>query len=213
MIISDKLDNLKYPATRFRNIKQVNLALDSFLTNTRKHVTKGLHLGAGPTRIDGLINCDLFNPAADMKLDATNLESIENESIDWIESHHMIEHLSFKDTDTALTEWNRVLKNRGLIVLTCPDMYKIAQKWLAYSLIYPFRPRPEKLDYIVKMLVGSQEHDGMYHKNIFDARRMTTLLAKHGFDVEFTYSRYPRRQTPSLLVIARKTRPASNQQA
>jgi hypothetical protein len=54
------------------------------------------------------------------------------------------------------------------------------------------------------MLVGSQEHEGMFHKNAFDKRSMSRILDKHGFKVEFTYHPFPIRPTPSRLVIARK---------
>ena len=147
----------------------------------------------------------MFNPEADLKVDSTNLSIFNDGSIDLIESHHMIEHLSFEETERALAEWYRVLRLKGLLVLTCPDILKVCQKWLKYSYLYPLYPQPEKLDYLAKMLVGSQEHKGMFHKNAFDSRRMSRFLSKHGFNVEFTFSPYPQRTTPSLLVIARKT--------
>jgi len=188
----------------FRAAKRIAKDIDALLLTLRKKAIKGLHLGAGSSKIPGLINCDLYNPDADVKADATNLEMFDDGTIDLIESHHMIEHLSFADTELALTEWHRVLREGGLLVLTFPDITSISVKWIKYSLVYPLLPRPDKLDYIVKMLVGSQDHEGMFHKNAFDIRRMSRLLSKHGFDVEFTYCRYPRRPTPTRLVIARK---------
>jgi hypothetical protein len=88
--------------------------------------------------------------------------------------------------------------------MTCPDILKISKRWVLFSYIYPILPRPKSIEYMVKMIVGSQENEGMFHKNAFDRRRITHLLNKHGFKVEFHYSPYPRRATPSLLVIARK---------
>jgi len=201
---ADYLEKITYPRTRFRSRRQVNAAIGKFLADAREHINKGLHLGAGESKLPGLINCDLFNPKADLNINATNLSMIDDGSVDWIESHHMIEHLSFEDTDRALTEWYRVLRNGGLLVLTCPDILRICKNWIKYSYLYPLFPRPEKLDYMAKMLVGSQEHEGMFHKNAFDPRRISRILSKHGFVVEFTYSPYPIRSTPSLLVIARK---------
>ena len=199
------LEKITYPHTKLRSRRQVINDIDTLLKNLRKQANKGLHLGAGSSKIPDLINCDLYNSDADVKADATNLEIFDDGSIDLIESHHMIEHLSFADTDIALAEWNRVLSNSGLLVLTYPDITAISVKWLKYSLVYPLYSRPKRLDYIVEMLVGSQEHEGMFHKNVFDIRRMSRILLKHGFKVEFTYCRYPRRPTPSRLVVARKT--------
>jgi len=200
----DHLDRIKYPRTIWRLRKQITADINKLLVDIRQHVNKGIHLGAGSSKIPGLINCDLYNPEADIKADATNLSMFDDGTIDLIESHHMIEHLSFQDTDCTLKEWNRALCKRGLIILTFPDISVISFKYVKYSLLYPMFPQPEKLDYIVKMLVGSQEHAGMFHKNAFDIRRMSRILSKHGFDVEFTYQPFPKRTTPSRLVIARK---------
>jgi predicted SAM-dependent methyltransferase len=184
----------------------VTTDINNLLKHLRKSASKGLHLGAGSSKIRGLINCDLYNLDADVKADATNLEMFDDNSIDLIESHHMIEHLSFTDTELALIEWHRVLRRGGLLVLTFPDLTMISAEWIKYSVIYTIFPRPSHLDYIVKMLVGSQEHEGMFHRNAFDIRRMSRILEGHGFNIEFTYCRYPKRPTPSRLVIARKVR-------
>ncbi|MBK1617420.1 hypothetical protein CKO42_02900 [Lamprobacter modestohalophilus] len=201
---SDQTKEIKYPRKTFRSSGKVVSDINSLLEELRKNANKGIQLGSGGSKIQGLINCDLYNSEADVKADATNLEMFDDDSIDYIESHHMIEHLSFTDTESALTEWHRVLCKGGLLVLTFPDMTSISAEWIKYSLIYPLMPHPDHLDYIVKMLVGSQEHDGMFHKNAFDIRRMSRILAKHSFRVEYTYCKYPKRPTPSRLVIARK---------
>ena len=198
------LDKIKYPQKKMRLPKQVNADIKILLSELRQHVSKGIHLGAGSSKIPGLINCDLYNPDAELKADATNLSMFDDGTLDWIESHHMIEHLSFKDAELALDEWSHKLRKGGLVILTFPDISAISFEYAKYSLLYPIFPQPEKLDYMVKMIVGSQEHDGMFHKNGFDGRRMSQILSKYGFDVEFTYHPFPRRTTPSRLVIARK---------
>jgi predicted SAM-dependent methyltransferase len=195
---------ISYPSTLLRLPKLVNKDIDALLIQLRKQAKNGIHVGAGYTKIPDLINCDLFNPNADLKADASNLDMFEANTIGLIESHHMIEHLSFKELDAALQEWSRVLQDNGLLILTFPDITRMAIKWLKYTFLYPVFPRPEKMEYMVQMLVGSQEHEGMFHKNIFDRRRIVKILSEYGFHVEFSYCRYPMRPTPSRLVIARK---------
>lgn len=197
-------NSIKYPQTKFRLQRRVKADIERFLSNLRSNSRLGLHLGSGGSKLQGLINCDLFDPRADLAVDATNLSSFDDNSVDLIESHHMIEHLSFVDTESALGEWQRVLCPGGLIILTFPDISAISIQWLFYSLIYPFFPKPDKLDYIVKMFVGSQEHKGMFHNNAFDLKRMDRILTEFGFSIDFTYFPYPKRPTPSRLVIARK---------
>lgn len=201
---AEQFRTIKYPRKIFRCSRQIRKDIHTLLLNLRKHSQKGLHVGSGNVMISGLINCDLYNPKADIIADATDLSIFDNGSIDLIESHHMIEHLSFNDTERALNEWHRVLRPGGLVVLTFPDISGIFFKWAKYSLLYHLFPQPNKLEYVVKMLVGSQENEGMYHKNAFDINLMSLVLTKHRFCIDFSYYRYPMRTTPSRIVIARK---------
>lgn len=198
------MSEIAYPRTLLRKSRHVNSDIDMLLQSLRQSASPGLHLGAGDKKIPGLVNCDLYDPSADLKLDATNLASFDANSVDLIEAHHMIEHLSFSQTEAALKEWFRVLRPGKHVVITCPDLTKIAWKWIFYTLTSRLHKRQEKLDYIIKMLVGPQNHEGMFHKNAFDANRLGKLLSNEGFIVEFHYTPYPRRTTPSLFVIARK---------
>lgn len=201
-----EIEQLKiiYPRIFLRNKKSVNKDIDHLLAELHKKAKKGLHIGAGNEKIEGLINCDFYNPNADMKVNATDLKMFPDNSIDLIENHHMIEHLSFKEAEKAFKEWSRVLKPRGFLVITCPDITKVAIKWLEYSIINYIHPVPARLDYILKMFVGSQEHDGMYHKSAYDPRCIKRILPKFGFKIEFIYAPYQIRATPSFLTIARK---------
>lgn len=194
----------QFPKTRFRLPKQVRCDINAFLVDLREASSVGLHLGAGNNRIEGLINCDLFNPYADRKVDARDLKDLQDNSVDLIEHHHMIEHLSFADFECALTEWHRVLREDGYLVFTCPDIRAVSLMYLKYTLFKGISKRNEKIDYVVKMFVGSQEHEGMFHKNHFDAERVRRLLPRYGFEVNLTYTPFPKRSTPSLFVMARK---------
>jgi predicted SAM-dependent methyltransferase len=117
----------------------------------------------------------------------------------------MIEHLSFADAEKALKEWHRVLRPGGLLIITFPDITRICLRWLKYRIIYLVKPQPKKLARTVQMIVGSQEHAGMFHKSAYDIILMRRLLMEYGFKTEFSYAPYPKRTTPSLLVISRKT--------
>lgn len=203
------MKKLQLPKTWFRLPKKVRHDISSFLVELREASSVGLHLGSGNNRIEGLINCDLFNTHADRKVDARDLKDFEDNSVDLIEHHHMIEHLSFADFEYALTEWHRVLRQDGCLVFTCPDIRAVSLKYLKYTFLKGISKRDEKIDYVIKMFVGSQEHEGMFHKNHFDAERVRRLLPRYGFEIDLTYTSFPKRPTPSLFVVARK-RPRTN---
>ncbi len=193
-----------YPRRRFRVSTSLLRDIDAVIDTIRRSSKVGLHLGAGDVRIPGLINCDLYNPGADKKLDGTRLDEFNNGSVDLIETHHMIEHLSFEDASDAIAEWARVLKPGGYLIITCPDMTRVALHWVKLALLRLVGRGSEERNYALKMFYGSQEHVGMFHRSGYDRHVLSQILLLHGLNVEFAHTPYPRRTTPSLLVIAKK---------
>ncbi len=55
----------------------------------------------------------------------TEMRSVGSESVDAIFSSHNIEHLYPHEVPLALTEFLRVLKPNGYLVLTCPDLQSV----------------------------------------------------------------------------------------
>ncbi len=200
------MDSCKiYPRRRFRSAASLARDIDAVLDTIRRSSKVGLHLGAGDVRLPGLINCDLYNMSADRKLDGTCLNEFDNVSIDLIECHHMIEHLSFEDASRAIAEWSRVLKKGGYLIITCPDITAVALHWVKLAFWRSVGRCIEERSYALKMFYGSQEHSGMFHKSGYDRYILSHILSQHGLYVEYTHTPYPRRMTPSLLVIARKS--------
>lgn len=187
---------MTYPVTWCQPSWLTARRIKRFLERTR-HGKAVLHLGAGSKRIDGAINCDIYDLAADRQLDALHLDDIADDSIDIVEHHHLIEHLAAADLRTALTEWKRVLKPGGLLIVSAPDLETVLERWLAM-------PERKRWDHGIKMIYGSQEHAGMFHKNGFTSRRLTTILREAGMRPEWSYRGYPRRPTPSFICISRK---------
>ncbi|MDX9703662.1 MAG: methyltransferase domain-containing protein [Candidatus Auribacterota bacterium] len=190
-----------YPEIIHKTPKEINCEIDELIKNIRKSSTTGIHIGCGNTIIPELINCDRFNIAADINLDAINLSIFPDSSVDLIENHHIIEHLSFEQANIALREWSRVLKPAGYLITTCPDIDRITLLWSQYK---GSANDTEFSDYILKMIFGSQENEGMFHKSGYNISILSKMLIDFGFTVDFSFSPYPDRTTPSLIVIARK---------
>ncbi len=187
---------MRYPRTWLQPRWWVARRIKRFLETLRGSGTV-LHLGAGGKRIAGAINCDLYDPSADRQWDATDLHEVEDATVDVIEHHHLIEHLSAAALNRALAEWARVLKPDGLLIVSAPDLEAVLTGWLAMN-------EPERWDYGIKMIYGSQEHEGMFHKNGFTPARLAEVLKPVGLTQEWYYRGYPRRPTPSFISIARK---------
>ena len=92
-----------------------------------------LHVGCGPKNqssclgfdndnwkeirldIDKNVNPDIVGTLTDMK-------SVETGSVDAVYSSHNIEHIFPHEVPIALSEFYRVLKEDGIVVITCPDL-------------------------------------------------------------------------------------------
>ncbi len=188
---------ISFPATATRSVSDAQSDINQLLDSLRKQSHISLNLGCGDHPIAGVLNYDLHSPHADVRADIVDLEYADG-SVAFIETHHMIEHLSIHEVRPALAEWSRVLEPGGHLAITCPDMEQVIELWKDSS---------KTLDsYEMKMLFGSQEHPGMYHKCGFCATSLSSLLNTSGFITKFMYSPYPDRTTPSLLVIAERQR-------
>lgn len=182
--------------TRFRRRRNVQADISRYIEFLRSSAGVGLHLGCGGHIIPQLINCDLYDPAADRKVGICDLSEFPTGSVDYLEANHVIEHLSFAEAEQGVSEWSRVVRNGGRIVVSCPDMDRLVRRWL-------LRPGDRWTD-TIRMIYGSQEHGGMFHKSGYNADRLSSLLRKHGFETQLSYAPYPARPTPSLCVIAIK---------
>lgn len=94
---------------------------------------KGVDLGCGPNKafphmigVDSCKDTELFNIAMKPDVvcdDASCLDFIDNDTLDFIFSSHLLEHI--QDTQAALTEWWSKIKVGGHLVLYLPhrDLY------------------------------------------------------------------------------------------
>ena len=186
-----------YPATWLGPQRWVAYRTTQLLKRLRASHPVTLHLGCGGKYIPGVINCDLYDSGADKAWDASNLSEVADTSVDMIEHHHLIEHLAFETLHDAVAEWSRVLRPGGLLVVSAPDLETVLRRWLLMT-------DTERWGYGIKMIFGSQEHAGMFHRNGFTPDRLARVLKHYHLHEEWHFRGYPRRPTPSFILIARK---------
>lgn len=88
-----------------------------------------LNVGCGSKPKTGYTNIDIQSKAADINADASDLPFEEN-SIDVIESYHLIEHMDKKHAELTLRHWYDLLKPAGQLIIECPDLEVILREYL-----------------------------------------------------------------------------------
>ena len=128
-----------------------------------------LHLGCGPKRLDGYINVDMWmTEATDVICDIYKLPW-PTESIDVIESHHVIEHISHRKIEDTFRQWHRVLKPGGHLYLETPHFDRTIKEYLVGN--------EERL----LSIFGQQRRTGDTHFYGYNPERLSRLLSKVGF--------------------------------
>ena len=149
-----------------------------------------LHLGCGRNLLEGWINTD-FNTAkfqgSDF-LDVTEKFPYDDNSVDYIFSEHMIEHISYQDGKFMLEESFRVLKSGGKIRISTPDLKflinlytedktDLQKKYIDYSVNHKSYNVSIGTDtFIINNFVRD-----WYHTFIYDEKTLKSLLESIGF--------------------------------
>ena len=148
-----------------------------------------LHLGCGRNILDGWINTDSDKSLKRCGyLDVTEKFPYEDNSVDYIFSEHMIEHISLQDGKFMLEESFRVLKNDGKIRISTPDLKflielyndnktDLQKKYVDYNVNHPAYDVFTTIDtYVINNFVRAWGHVFIYDKKV-----LKDLLESVGF--------------------------------
>jgi len=94
----------------------------SVLVGESSNGSKLLNIPTRTGRINGFINIDVptSNTFDDVKCDPSHLNQFQDNSIDLIHSHYYLQTLTKDRISKVLTEWKRVLKNEGSLIVEVP---------------------------------------------------------------------------------------------
>lgn len=124
----------------------------------------------------------------------TEMTPVATASVDAVWSSHNLEHLYRHEVPRALSEFCRVLRPRGLLLVTLPDLQKVAELVAQDKLeeaVYVSPSGPiTPLDMIFGHIASLAQGRGyMAHKTGFTATSLQRLLAGAGFaDIELRRS-------------------------
>jgi predicted SAM-dependent methyltransferase len=148
-----------------------------------------LQIGAQSNSIAGWINVDILPKSVDIiYMDATKRFPFPSDSIDYIYTEHMIEHISFSDAKLMLSECFRVMKKKGKIRISTPDLLflislyqqektPVQREYIAFSVNRYLRNNtPSEDTYVINNFFKDWGH-----QFIHDYRSLQFLLMGAGF--------------------------------
>lgn len=145
-----------------------------------------LNLGCGRIRWDGWINVDF--EAGDQSMDLRQL-AYASESVDALAAIHVIEHFYYWEVPDLLSEWRRVLKPGGKMILELPCMDKVIG--YLHSMIQQKQPLSPAMTWFA--FWGDPKHQNplMVHKWGYTREMLTRLVIDAGFEnAEILEARY-----------------------
>lgn len=115
-----------------------------------------------------------------------DMSPVGSDSVDAIWSSHNLEHLHRHEVPRALAEFLRVLRPGGQMLLTLPDLQKIAEMVASDGLEDEAYVSPSGPITPLDMIFGhtpslARGNEYMAHKTGFTARTLRTLLTEAGF--------------------------------
>jgi predicted SAM-dependent methyltransferase len=171
---------------RFHQKRSTGLVEDYFQKNSLKKI----QIGAQSNFISGWLNVDLIPKSLDVVfMDATKTFPFPSNSIDYIYTEHMIEHISFSDAKFMLSECFRVLKKSGRIRVATPNLEflinlyrdeknKISSQYIDFSVQrYLKNQTPREDVYVINNFFRDWGH-----QFIHDYKSLSFLLMASGFE-------------------------------
>jgi hypothetical protein len=126
-----------------------------------------LDIGIRRPGTDGWTTVDIW-PGADLVTPMWYLKTVGGPVSD-IRATHCLEHIPIAMVAPTLAEWHRVLEPGGFLVVEVPNLEWCVKHWLAGGRG-------------VDVIFGTQEDEGMFHRNGFTPSTLSRAIVEAGFN-------------------------------
>lgn len=135
-----------------------------------------LELGGGLNPTIGYINFDIINkPMVDVRCNLRFGIPCKSSTADKIVTIEFLEHLSIREGVRILKECYRVLKPKGELIISCPDLEGTIVQWLVS------RNNKKKLVYLYGQIYGQQNNEWDSHKTGWRTKDLIEVMQNIGF--------------------------------
>ena len=133
--------------------------------------------------IDKNVNPDIEGTLTDMSL-------VKTGSVDAIYSSHNIEHIYPHEVPIALKEFYRVLKDDGIVVISCPDLQSVCEAVVNDRLLEPLYESSAGPISPIDILYGHRQfiargNEYMAHKGGFTYSVLNDAFIEAGFKMNY----------------------------
>jgi predicted SAM-dependent methyltransferase len=142
-----------------------------------------LNLGCGNDIKKDFVNVDNRDiPGVNVKHDLSQPLPFEDNTVDYINAQDVLEHFPFRETDSRLLDWKRVLKPLGKMRIQVPNIEA------ALSVLQRNERHPKyhnnydaAFEYFRALIFGGQDFPGNFHYTCFTPAILTKQLLNVGF--------------------------------
>jgi len=140
-------------------------------------MSRKLHIGGKVSKEGWEVLNALPGPNVDHVCNANDLSQFEDNTFEAIYASHIVEHLDYnKELVKTLTEWNRVIKPKGKIYISVPDMDTLAQLFVMRDKLND----TERFQ-VMTILFGGHMDEYDYHAVGLNMEFLGNYLYKTGF--------------------------------
>jgi predicted SAM-dependent methyltransferase len=155
-----------------------------------------LNLGSGKHPWPNATNCDV-DPRANIQTTVDRLDAFNDNEVDEIYAIHLFEHLPRLELARFITEWKRVLKVGGRLIIEVPCLDKIAQMIVSGE---------DRVGLTLFGIFGDIREPSPYmrHQWCYTAKELSEILTGGGFDVQVTDPVYHVRARDMRVIAIKK---------
>jgi predicted SAM-dependent methyltransferase len=175
-----------------------------------------LNLGCGPRHFTGFVNVDKFT-ACDVRADLRELP-FPDDSAEFIQIIHVLEHIPFHDEEAVWREIARVLAPGGVLFAETPDLHALTVMFAqGHDGLTAFwdgstdhffgagvESKDRKWGVVAEFLFGNQRDGGEYHVNGYTLGKFHDCAQLVGLEPVTGDIRFGGAYMPIILFHARK---------